>query len=78
MRLPSTLFAIAFDPSHYLRHALFTKRECDWLASHFEQRTPQPIPMNVGTRHLAMTLHALIRQHAADKSTDGALPFFGR
>lgn len=73
VRLPSTLCAIVFDPSHHPRHALFTKRECEWLASHFEQRTPQPFPMNVGTRHLAKTLHALIRQHAAGKNTDGLL-----
>jgi AraC-like DNA-binding protein/mannose-6-phosphate isomerase-like protein (cupin superfamily) len=73
MRLPSTLCAIVFEPSHHPRQALFTKRECDWLASHFEQRTPQPVPMNVGTRHLAKTLHALIRQHATAKNTDGLL-----
>jgi AraC-like DNA-binding protein len=72
-RLPSTLCAIVFDPSHHPRHALFTKRECEWLASHFEQRTPQPVPMNVSTRHLAKTLHVLIRQHAAAKNTDGLL-----
>jgi AraC-like DNA-binding protein len=29
--------------------------------------------MNVGTRHLAKMLHALIRQHAAGKNTDGLL-----
>lgn len=29
--------------------------------------------MNVGTRHLAKALHALIRQHAAGKNTDGLL-----
>ncbi len=73
VRLPSTLCAIVFDPSHHPRHALFTKRECEWLASHFEQRTPQPVPMNVGTRHLAKTLHALIRLHATGKNTDGLL-----
>ncbi len=73
VRQPSTLCAIVFDPVHHPRHALFTKRECEWLASHFEERTPQPVPMNVSTRHLAKTLHALIRQHASGKNTDGLL-----
>ena len=71
VRQPSTLCAIVFNPSPHSRHALFTKRECEWLTSHFEQRTPHPVPMNAGTRHLAKTLHALIRQHAAGKKTDG-------
>ena len=73
VRQPSTLCAIIFDPSHHARHGLFTKRECEWLDRHFEQRTPHPVPMNAGTRHLAKTLHALIRQHAAGKKTEGLL-----
>jgi AraC-like DNA-binding protein len=73
VRQPSTLCAIIFDPTHHSRNGLFTKRECEWLASHFEQRTPHPVPMNAGARHLAKTLHALIRQHAAGKKTEGQL-----
>jgi mannose-6-phosphate isomerase-like protein (cupin superfamily) len=73
VRQPSTLCAIIFDPSHQSRHGLFTKRECEWLDRHFEQRTPHPVPMNAGTRHLAKTLHALIRQHAAGNKTEGLL-----
>lgn len=73
VRQPSTLCAIVFDPTHHSRHGLFTKRECEWLASHFGQRTPHPVLMNAGTRHLARTLHTLIRQHAAGKKADGLL-----
>ena len=73
VRLPSTLCAIVFDPAHRSRRTIFTKRECEWLASHFEQRTPHPIPMNAGTRLLAKTLHSLIRQHTSGKNTDGLL-----
>ncbi len=73
VRLPSTLCAIVFDPAHHSRPALFTKRECEWLASHFEKRTPHPVPMNAGTRHLAKTMHALIRQYAAGHKADGLL-----
>ncbi len=73
VRLPSRLCAIVFTPSNHSRPALFNKRECEWLANHFEQRKPDPVPMLAGTRHLAKTLHALIRQHAAGKKTDGLL-----
>jgi len=73
VRQPSTLCSIVFNPSHHSPLSLFTKRESEWLARHYEQRIPQPIPMIAGTRHLAKRLHALIRQHAGGKKTDGLL-----
>jgi len=73
VRLPSTLCAIVFDPAQPSRQTLFTKQEREWLASHFEQRTPQPVPMNAATRHLTKTLHTLIRQHASGNHAAGLL-----